>query len=289
MAAVFGAPGAAAEPAVESPDHANADPFGRKYPPRIYRTARLDTEPPDIDGRLDDKAWQHGEWSADFRQQLPVEGAAPSQATEIKIFYDDRHLYVAVRAYDDPALVHRYPGRRDDFGGYAVDIVGICFDSYNDKRFGFEFDLTAGGGKIDLVLGNGETEWDTTWDAVWDGGWRTTIADGPRSSGSRSVSFVSVRRTSRSGACTSGAGSRAITKRISGSSSPARTPAACTSSASFAVFTGCRAVAIWSCCPTRSAGPLRDRSCPAAEPTVRVRSVSMPSWASAPRSRSTPR
>ena len=169
MAAVFGAPGAAAEPAVESPDHANADPFGRKYPPRIYRTARLDTEPPDIDGRLDDKAWQHGEWSADFRQQLPVEGAAPSQATEIKIFYDDRHLYVAVRAYDDPALVHRYPGRRDDFGGYAVDIVGICFDSYNDKRFGFEFDLTAGGGKIDLVLGNGETEWDTTWDAVWDG------------------------------------------------------------------------------------------------------------------------
>ena len=46
---------------------------------------------------------------------------------------------------------------------------GICFDSYNDKRTGFEFDLTASGGKIDLVLGNGELEWDTTWDAVWDG------------------------------------------------------------------------------------------------------------------------
>ena len=26
-----------------------------------------------------------------------------------------------------------------------------------------------GGSKIDLILGNGETEWDTTWDAVWDG------------------------------------------------------------------------------------------------------------------------
>ena len=47
--------------------------------------------------------------------------------------------------------------------------MGICFDSYNDKRTGFEFDLTAGGGEIDLILGNGETEWDTTWDAVWDG------------------------------------------------------------------------------------------------------------------------
>jgi hypothetical protein len=62
--------------------------------------------------------------------------------------------------------VHRYPGRRDAFVG---DIVGVCFDSYNDKRTGFEFDLTAGGSKIDLILGNGETEWDTSWDAVWDG------------------------------------------------------------------------------------------------------------------------
>jgi hypothetical protein len=98
-----------------------------------------------------------------------VEGAAPSQPTELKILYDDKNVYFAIRVYDDPAKVHRYPGRRDDFVGYAVDMVGICFDSYNDKRTGFEFDLTAGGGKIDLILGNGETEWDTTWNAVWDG------------------------------------------------------------------------------------------------------------------------
>ncbi len=45
----------------------------------------------------------------------------------------------------------------------------MCFDSYNDKRTGFEFDLTAGGAKIDLILGNGENEWDTSWNAVWDG------------------------------------------------------------------------------------------------------------------------
>jgi hypothetical protein len=155
------APGPAAdrEPAV-------ANPSGRRYPPRIYRATRLAGEVPSIDGRLDDAAWKLGEWGGGFTQQIPVEGAAPSQPTELKILYDDRHVYFAVRAWDDPALVHRYPGRRDDFAG---DIVGICFDSYNDKRTGFEFDLTAGGSKIDLILGNGETEWDTTWDAVWDG------------------------------------------------------------------------------------------------------------------------
>jgi hypothetical protein len=152
------------------PAAASANPFGRKYPPRIYNATRLLLKPPVIDGRLDDEAWQkQGEWSGNYTQQMPVEGAPPTEQTELKILYDDKYLYYAIRAYDDPAKIHYYPGRRDDFGEYAVDVVGICFDSYNDKRTGFEFDLTASGGKIDLVLGNGETEWDTTWDAVWDG------------------------------------------------------------------------------------------------------------------------
>ncbi len=139
---------------------------GRKYPPRIYETIRRQGPPPVIDGRLDDEAWKEGAWAGDYTQQMPSEGAPPSQPTEIKILYDDRSIYVAMRVFDDPALVHRYPGRRDDLTG---DMVGICFDSYNSKRTGFEFDITAGGSKIDLVLGNGEMEWDTTWDAVWDG------------------------------------------------------------------------------------------------------------------------
>ncbi len=142
------------------------NPFGRVYPARIYGTVRLQGPPPSIDGKLDDGAWKEGEWSGDFTQQIPTEGAPPSQKTEVKILYDERHIYAAIRAYDDPALIHRYAARRDTFVG---DIVGVCFDSYNDKRTGFEFDLMAGGSKIDLVLGNGETEWDTTWDAVWDG------------------------------------------------------------------------------------------------------------------------
>jgi hypothetical protein len=145
------------------------NPFGRKYPPRVYNTVRLQGRPPVIDGRFDDEAWRQGEWAGDYTQQLPTEGAKPSAPTELKILYDDSYVYMAIRAYDDPAKVHNYPGRRDDFNGYAVDVVGVCFDSYNDKRTGFEFDLTAGGGKIDLILGNGENEWDTTWDAVWDG------------------------------------------------------------------------------------------------------------------------
>jgi len=158
-------------PAQVPPAEASARPkaplaAGRKYPPRLYETQRLAGEPPTIDGRLDDAAWREGDWAGGYTQQLPIEGAPPSQQTELKILYDAKHLYFAIRVHDDPAKVHRYPGRRDALVG---DVVGVCFDSYNDKRTGFEFDLTAGGSKIDLILGNGETEWDMSWDAVWDG------------------------------------------------------------------------------------------------------------------------
>ncbi len=169
--ACAGAAGAASQaPATATQQQPDAQSLaGRKYPPRIYRTVRLEGPPPVIDGRFEDPAWAQGEWAGDYTQQMPTEGAAPSVATELKILYDDKNVYMAIRAHDDPAKVQRYPGRRDDFNEYAVDVVGVCFDSYNDKRTGFEFDLTAGGSKIDLVLGNGETEWDTSWDAVWDG------------------------------------------------------------------------------------------------------------------------
>jgi hypothetical protein len=157
--------GSAARPSEGRLDTAAADnPDGRQYPPRVYTTVRLQGEPPRIDGRLDDGAWQQGEWAGDYTEQIPTEGAEPSEPTELKILYDDKSVYVAIRAYDDPEKIQRYPGRRDDFTG---DIVGVCFDSYFDKRTGFEFDLTAGGSKIDLILGN--DGWDTTWDAVWYG------------------------------------------------------------------------------------------------------------------------
>ncbi len=159
-----GAPSSAGASNVELDTAAEDNPHGRQYPARIYETVRLQGEPPRIDGRLDDEAWSEGEWSGDYTQQIPTEGAEPSHPTEIKILYDDKNVYVAIRAYDDPEKIHRYPGRRDAFSG---DIVGVCFDSYFDKRTGFEFDLTAGGSKIDLILGN--EDWDTTWDAVWYG------------------------------------------------------------------------------------------------------------------------
>jgi hypothetical protein len=133
---------------------------------RIYTTERLSTPKPVIDGMLDDPCWQTGTWAGDFTQFIPKEGGVPSQPTFVKILYDDRNIYVAIKAIDkEPSKIIRKAGRRDELIG---DMVGVNFDSYHDHRTGFEFDMSAAGQKLDLVLTN-PMLWDLNWNAVWYG------------------------------------------------------------------------------------------------------------------------
>ncbi len=134
-------------------------------PKRIYTTQRVNPLPPFIDGVLDDPAWQGADWQGDFIQREPYEGKPPSQQTEFKILYDDKHLYVAIRAHDtDPDRIERRLSRRDTIEG---DSVGIDIDSYFDKRTSFGFVVNAAGVKRDLVLSNDGDDADMNWDPIW--------------------------------------------------------------------------------------------------------------------------
>ena len=136
-----------------------------KKPLRVYHTCRLSVEKPVIDGKLDDACWKTGEWSGNYTQWIPNEGAKPSQPTYMKILYDDKNIYVAIRAFDSiPKKISRKAGRRDEFTG---DMAGITIDSYHDRRTGFEFDVSAAGQKIDLLLTNPQNA-DSNWNAVWN-------------------------------------------------------------------------------------------------------------------------
>ncbi|MEZ5103014.1 MAG: DUF5916 domain-containing protein [Draconibacterium sp.] len=133
---------------------------------RVYYATRTLLKPK-IDGKLDDECWKTiGAWDGDFIQQAPHQAAEPSQPTEIKILYDDKYLYFALKCYDnEPEKMSPILGRRDENNG---DVAGIAIDSYNDKQTAFEFNVTAAGQKVDLMH-MGEYGWDFNWNAVWDG------------------------------------------------------------------------------------------------------------------------
>src|SRR6056297_2437297 len=137
-----------------------------------YLSQKTDIEP-QIDGLLNDQAWEKAQWINEFTQRSPYEGNSPSQKTIFKILYDDDFIYVGIRAFDDePQKIERQLSRRDNLQG---DYAGITFDSYNNKRTGFQFRISAVGVKADAVISNDGSNTDRNWDPIWYG--KTNIDD----------------------------------------------------------------------------------------------------------------
>src|SRR6266487_4352543 len=124
------------------------------------------TSPVVIDGRDDDAVWRQAPAITQFREFQPKEDGDPRFATEAKVAYDDRNLYVFIRAFDPhPDSILKLLARRDVRA--ATDQLKIMIDSYHDRRNGFEFAVNPAGVKRDYAVYNDNQE-DDAWDAVWD-------------------------------------------------------------------------------------------------------------------------
>jgi hypothetical protein len=142
---------------------------------------------PVIDGRADDPSWSTAQVIDGFRVYDPIEDGEPRFKTEARVAYDDRNLYVIVRAFDPhPDSIRALLARRDVRS--ASDEIKILIDSYHDKRSGFEFAVNPLGVKRDIAIFNDSDE-DNSWDAVW-----------PTSLFPRRVAHVRPRHRPRSGA-----------------------------------------------------------------------------------------
>jgi hypothetical protein len=135
--------------------------------PRVYETHHVNPHSPEIDGKLDDPAWESVPWSENFTQGSPNSGEAPSQNTQFKVLYDDKNIYFGIRAFDtDPELIVNRVARRDDFD---ADWVEVNIDSYYDKRTAFSFTLSPAAVRGDELISNDGNDWDSSWDPVWYG------------------------------------------------------------------------------------------------------------------------
>jgi hypothetical protein len=140
--------------------------FSQTDSTKSYTTARISGEAPEIDGLEHDPAWNQVEWAGgDFRQLNPDKGKPATVQTKFKILYDDKNLYVLIRAFDpEPATIVRRMSRRDSFEG---DMVEINIDSYYDRRTAFSFSASVSGVKGDEYVSNNGDEWDDGWDPIW--------------------------------------------------------------------------------------------------------------------------
>jgi hypothetical protein len=138
--------------------------------------------PPEIDGVLDDPAWSDAPVIDQLWQVEPVEGAPPTQRTEVRIVFDDDFMYFGVRCYDDePNRIIATQLKRDG-DQEADDRVEIVIDPYFDRRNGYLFSTNPVGARRDALLEANRLVFEN-WDGIWyakstidDEGWSTEIA-----------------------------------------------------------------------------------------------------------------
>jgi len=151
-------------------------------PVRPVFEIRATAKPPVIDGKLDDSCWQDAPALTNFTQVLPVEGAPPTERTEVRFLYDRDCLYIAVRCFDsEPAKIIAKQMQHDSSFD-SDDFVKIAFDTFFRQRDGYFFAVNPAGARTEGLIENFSEEnglWDTIWQArarIDEQGWTAEIA-----------------------------------------------------------------------------------------------------------------
>ncbi|MCH7857446.1 MAG: carbohydrate binding family 9 domain-containing protein [Gemmatimonadetes bacterium] len=146
------------------------------------RAVRL-TEPLNVDGVLDEAVYQTPPITG-FLQTVPLEGEPASERTDAWVFYDDQNLYLVCRCWDSapPEEWIANEMRRDTNALRQNDVFGALFDTFHDRRNGFNFYTNPLGARADQWItdeGNPNTDWNPVWSVRtgrFDGGWTAEMA-----------------------------------------------------------------------------------------------------------------
>src|SRR5258708_36890363 len=111
-------------------------------PPPHLGAVRI-TQPPVIDGRLDDEVWKAAVPADQFVQQFPVEGSPASEKTTLRVLYDDQAIYVGFDCEQRHAPIVQRLTRRDQDS--ERDWVQVQLDTRRDGKTAFLFAVNVSG------------------------------------------------------------------------------------------------------------------------------------------------
>lgn len=144
--------------------------------------------PIELDGYIDEPAWEAID-PLPLTTYQPTYRGPITERTEIRIAYDDTHLYVAGRLYDaNPDGIRANSLYRDRYSG--DDTFAVIIDTFNDNETALWFYTTPLGMRADMAVSNdgesgaGATDgpindnWNTYWSSearVTEDGWFAEI------------------------------------------------------------------------------------------------------------------
>jgi hypothetical protein len=142
-------------------------------------TVKYINTPITIDAVLDEPVWKTAESAKDFWQYFPSDSILAVQPTDIKMLYDDKNLYVAIKV---TAIGKDYitPTLQRDYRAFGNDNISLVFDTFNDGTNAFLFGITPLGVRREALISGGGSDvrsgFTTSWDVAWKG--ESKIYDG---------------------------------------------------------------------------------------------------------------
>jgi len=141
--------------------------------PSIYGQRTLDAmrtqEKIQIDGEMNEADWHKTAFTSNFTQTTPNVGEPSKRQTEVRVLYDDYHLYIFAKMYDDLDSVSRVLCQRDGFDS-NTDYFTFIIDTYNDDQNGFAFGVSSMGVQYDGKL------FVNSWFGELDMAWHSAVA-----------------------------------------------------------------------------------------------------------------
>lgn len=130
--------------------------------------AKYITESIKLDGNLDEAVWQTANAADNFWQFFPTDTARSKLKTSVNILYNDKTLYVGIRAHTTDNK-HVIASLKRDFSGTANDNVALVFDTYSDGANAFLFGVTPYGVQREVLISQGGTRegFNVNWDIKW--------------------------------------------------------------------------------------------------------------------------
>src|SRR5437868_14420221 len=101
--------------------------------------------PIDIDGAMNETAWQAAEAAGSFYMVLPMDTSKAMVNTEVKMTYDEKNIYIIAICHLPKPGPYMVESLRRDFVFGKNDNFIFFLDPYNDLTNGYTFGVNAAG------------------------------------------------------------------------------------------------------------------------------------------------
>jgi hypothetical protein len=135
-----------------------------------------------LDATLAHPAWQRATPHTEFVEKAPVTGAAPREATRVRVLFDEQAIWVAIEAQDSAPAQIRDDRVRHDGVNRTQDFVVVYLDAVGSRSAAQWFRVNAAGSTADGLHTAADDSEDFAPDFDWDattarhpGGWTAVL------------------------------------------------------------------------------------------------------------------